>query len=192
MNKTVRVLIAFIFVLGIVVVAKGNVAWAASSPMEAQSAPAQVESAPPMLYPEPGTVKPPAPVITITSSGVYSIGGFCSITVKNLVNGFGVNGSLFYSKLKPLPKDAGQILFGSCFLQYFKFLPPPNVELDKLPSDKGSADICFAVPPGKQGKVYFYDVLSGNPVWTALETTLKNGFACAASNMSGGYALVGK
>jgi hypothetical protein len=69
----------------------------------------------------------------------------------------------------------------------------------ELPSESGEVKVCFAVPPGKEVQIYFYDFYGprfkggqGQPEWAPLETTIEDGIACAPATTSGSYALVGK
>ena len=69
-----------------------------------------------------------------------------------------------------IPSGAGTIVSDALLLE--------------LPASGGKVKICFAVPPGRQVKVYS----SGQ----GLKTTVKNGVACAEVSSSGTYTLVGQ
>lgn len=70
-----------------------------------------------------------------------------------------------------------------------------------LPGD-GTVETCYALPPDKQGQFYFYDFYGKRfnkrtelpRTWDTLETTIdnQNKTACAFTQVSGVYGLIGK
>jgi hypothetical protein len=74
------------------------------------------------------------------------------------------------------PTGAGDFLAGITFLQIFY----RNQFKNELPVEDGTVKVCYAVPPGKQAKIYFLDFYGkhkGKPTWVALDTTVENGMA---------------
>ncbi len=59
--------------------------------------------------------------------------------------------------------------------------------IDGLPANAGNTTVCFAATPAKQMTLYFYNIYSISPEWVALETTTESGKACALGNASGVY-----
>ena len=138
-----------------------------------------------------GTVKPPDDDIKICKRGEYSVGGVATLEVKNLRDRererdrdrererdrdrdcFKAH-TEDADTVSGIPSSAGTVLSDVVVLQSF--------------GEGSNVKICFAVPPGKQVKIYF----SGQDSWRALRTTLRNGIACAQVPRSGSFTLVGK
>jgi hypothetical protein len=147
--------------------------------------------------PDPGTVKPPKPGITVCENGMYSVGGVATLNINNLAPGYCLEAFLHNKNyaLGRIPDGAGKILANVTFLKVYyrgKFTY-------EVPPEDGDIEICFAVPPGKQAQIYFYNHYgprfgkgTGQPAWEPLQTTLENGIACAPAQTSGAYALIGK
>lgn len=104
----------------------------------------------------------------------FPVGGGCA-TYKLIQVAPGGNWTAV--RVDPLPSTNGTVL--SC-----------AVKLDYSASGQGT--ICFAVPPGKDGKIVYWDTSKTPPVETVLETTVTGTTACAPANQNGVYALVGQ
>jgi hypothetical protein len=62
---------------------------------------------------------------------------------------------------------------------------------DTGPHDRHAAiELCFAAPLKQESVIKFYDKEAGT--WTSVETTVRDGQACATVNYSGEYVLVKK
>ena len=141
-----------------------------------------------------GTVKPPPPVIKTCKNGSFSVGGVSGVKVTSLEDGYCLMAFLWNHRFPfgKIPSGAGQFLAPITFLQIFhhgRLVPD-------LPPEDGKVEICYAVPPGKQVGIYFFDFhhgrSKGQSAWQPLETTATNGMACAPAQTSGAYALIGK
>ena len=129
-----------------------------------------------------GTVKPPPTKVIIPVTGQYSVGGLCTISVEFNAPSFLLDASLQIPLPGELPADLQKVSQG-CLLTYYS----GSERVDALPSDAGTATICFAAPPGRTMTLFFYNNYSPNPGWEALETTVEAGRACAIGNESGIY-----
>jgi len=197
MNKYVRVLIALALVLGIAFLARNKVAWANPAPQVDASAPLQDDASTLADKTDPGTVKPPLPEIKFCEDGVYSAGGISTIKARNLAPGYCLEAFLHNKNyaLGRIPDGAGKILANVTFLRVFyqgKFVY-------EVPSEDGDVEICYALPPGTQAQIYFYNHYGprfgkgkGQPSWEPLQTTVVDGMACASAQTSGAYALIGQ
>jgi hypothetical protein len=197
MNKYVRLLLVVALVLGIAFLAKDEVAWADPSAQGDISGPSQGDASSLAAKPDPGSVKPPRPEIKFCDNGIYSVGGVATFTVNDLAPGYCLEAFLHNKNyaIGRIPDGAGNILAHVTFLRVFY---QGQFTYDVPPED-GDIKICFAVPPGKQAEIYFYDHYAarfgkgtGQPAWEPLPTTLENGLACAPAQTSGAYALIGK
>ena len=185
-----------IAVFGLVIIARSNAAWAASVGAQAdQSVQAQDEQSVTLDKDDDcekdknnnkdkccgkdkdkkkcdGTVKPPDDDIDVCKRGDYSVGGAATLDVKKLGDHdcLRAHTELPDPAVNQIPDGAGTILSDALFLE--------------LPASGGTVRICFAVPPGRQAKIYS----SGR----ALKTTVRNGIACAEVSQSGAYTLAGK
>lgn len=131
---------------------------------------------------KPGTIKPPPQSVVITTSGVYSVGGFCTVNIEILSNTLTAQASVIHPLPRPLPKEVYAVKQG-CSLIYYDNQVPVEV----LSEGMAKTTICFAALPNKKMVVYFYNSLAATPVWAMLETTVENGIACANANSSGIY-----
>ena len=147
--------------------------------------------------PEPGTVKPPPRVIKTCKDGNYSVGGVSGLIVSGLKPGYCLQAFLWNHRFAfgRIPDDAGKFLANITFLQIYH----RGRIIQELPTADGNVEICYAVPPGKQATIYFYDFNrshfgkhTGQPSWEPLPTTVENGVACAPAQSTGAYALIGK
>jgi hypothetical protein len=213
MKTTIRVIILFLVLFGIIGLARNQVAWAAdpsggsdqaalSGSQDSVLSQRDDDCDEPENKDRPrcqdkkkdkdkckknpkhcGSVKPPPIKIIIPVTGEYSVGGLC--TLSTVLNDPGIR--LDASIVTPLPKSLPHPVLNvhqGCLLEY----TGSGQHLDELPSSAGQTTICFAAPPGKEITIYFYDRSSSNPAWAALATTADAGRACAPANASGVYA----
>lgn len=145
----------------------------------------------------PGTVKPPPSDIEVCQDGNYSVGGVAGVKVHELERGYCLAAFLrnHAFALGRIPDGAGKVLAQITFLRIFDH----GRFVYKLPPGDGDIQICYAVPDGKEAQIYFFDFYgprfgerNKQPAWQPLETTVKNGIACAAAQTSGAYALIGQ
>jgi hypothetical protein len=129
-----------------------------------------------------GTVKPPPKKIIITKSGSYSVGGFCTITIKIYAQNIKAEVSIKRPLPRRLPDNVHRVYQG-CLVTYFR----DDKRIQSLTPNLGTTKICFAAMPKKQIKIYFYNMYSKKPTWTPLKTTVKDGMACATGIGSGVY-----
>lgn len=192
-----------VVVLGIVLLAKGRIAWAGQ---ERNAAPTggELQSENSVSYAaEPGSVKPPPPVQTFCKkNGHYSVGGEVIMEIKDLKPGYCVETELS-SSFYPVPTDLGGPLADFLFLRIYY---DGNL-IDTLPSGDGTITACYAIPPEKQAQIYYYDFYwnydfdlkmfteqTGSlPTWVpAPVASAENKTACASTQFSGVYGLIGK
>jgi hypothetical protein len=181
MKKLVRILLALALVIGVTAIAGG--ALAGLKPSVDQSALVQAVPVNASVFQGTG-LGPPKEVGgpskeevrkgVLPTGDTHSVGGCATLTIIDLPVGGTWNASVF----DPTPTPASRQVL-SCAV---------NVDF----SVTGTARVCFAVPPGKEGKISFFDITKTPPEETVLETTTANGLACAPANKDGVYALVGQ
>jgi hypothetical protein len=146
---------------------------------------------------DPGSVKPPPGELTLCEDGVHSIGGAATLEVSDLEPGYCLVAFLrnHAFAIGRIPDGAGKVLAKITFLRVFYH----GKLVHELPVEDGQAELCYAIPPGKTAQLYFLDFYgsrfgerTGKPSWEPLETTVEGGVACAASQISGAYALIGQ
>jgi hypothetical protein len=193
MTKYIRILIAIAMILGLVLLAKNQAAWAAQPADDSDdSALAQIGPYAPWQREDPcerekfrtkhpekcngGSVRPPHPNIHVCERGEFSVGGVAVVDINNLRN----EGCLTANTRSPdanldrLPSGGGTIV--------------SDVIVMTLPPKGATLKICFAVPPGEDAKIYSSAGGTLNP----LKTNVKNGIACANVKNSGNFMLVGQ
>ncbi len=188
MNKVVRITVAFILSIGILFLAKNQIASAGSWPwqntaaVQGQSAPAELDT-----NNQPGTVKPPPVVVPpITKPGTYSLGGVCIIYVEQISDNVMLRAQLlpFVTLRTTRPQDTTRYLAGVCDLTYQLSGKP----ITDLSTTDGTVKICFAAIPNTTSKIYVYD----GQTWTALDTAPldnNNTLECAIASKTGKYVL---
>ena len=148
----------------------------------------------------PGTVRPPPPDIRVCSPGNYSLGGISTLRVNRLADGFCLHAFLWNHAfaIGRIPGGAGRVLAEVTFLEVF-YQDRFTYKVEEVPGPVESIQVCYAVPLGMDAQIYFFDFYGprfgerrGQPSWEPLPTTLVNGDACALSQTSGAYALIGK
>ncbi|MBM3124029.1 MAG: hypothetical protein FJZ87_03035 [Chloroflexi bacterium] len=144
-----------------------------------------------------GTVQPPSSSNTITRSGTYAIGGVCSIIVEYFVDGLTnvvhVEENIEISYNVPFPDNEGLIYLPGCHVFHYR----TGELVEEVTQREGKWMICFAAVPNRETTIFFYyaddDFSPVDSVWAPLETTVKNGLACAPlTNFTAVYAPVGK
>ncbi|NUQ84511.1 MAG: hypothetical protein HUU11_07345 [Anaerolineales bacterium] len=200
-NKYLRITLALVVFLGVLLLAGGRSVWAGQD--NAANAAVGLEQGEPSLLagpPGPGSVKPPPRHFKACKDGLYSVGGVVTIEIKNLKPGYCIEAVLWNPRFqfKRIPDEAGKVLAHMLFLRVYY----QGRLTYELPIEDGSVEACYAVPPEKQAQFYFYDFygvrfkkLTHPPkTWEALETRVDadNKTACAFTQVSGVYALVGK
>jgi hypothetical protein len=185
MNKTVRIILAGLLLLGIVFLARNGIASAGAGMAEpkAQAVQSRPQSGGLFTDIEPGSVKPPPVVVPpVTGPGTYSVGGVCTVQVAQLASSVTLHAVLVpFSTLGKHPQDVGRYLAGVCQLNYTK----AGAGITDLAPADGSVTVCFAALPNTTTKIYVFD----GKTWTALTTTLNNGLECAAASKTGRYVL---
>jgi hypothetical protein len=147
--------------------------------------------------PKPGSVKPPPGDVTFCEDGNWSVGGVSTLEVTDLAPGYCIVAFLrnHAFAVGRIPDGAGKVLANITFLRIFHY----GKLVYNLPVEDGQVEVCYAVPPGKTGQIYFFDFYGprfgerkGQPTWEPLETTVSGGVACAAAQTTGAYALIGQ
>jgi hypothetical protein len=188
----VRLAIALSMALGVLFLA-GEAAWAGPAGDSGQAlGVADVVSGPVLRDDYRGTVHPPKPWKWTCEDGVFSVGGVSTLSVKDLAPYYCIRAFLWKAKWPPVkpPAGIGNFLAAITYVQvYYK-----GRFVKHLPLEDGQAELCYALLPGKQAKIYFLDLYKGKgkPGWKALKTTMKDGLACVPAQDSGAYALIGK
>lgn len=200
-GKFIRLLIAAAFILGIVLLAGGQEVWAGTqSASEAVAVLEQGDSSIPLSQSEPGSVKPPPPEFSVCADGRYSVGGVVILAIKDLKPGYCIKALLWdpYYQTNLIPEGAGKPLAHMLYLRVFF---EGSLVYD-VPAADGVLESCYAIPPEKQAQVYIYDYYGVRfekrteppQTWNLLQTRVddNNKVACAFTQTSGVYALVGK
>lgn len=157
------------------------------------------------IFTEDGSVLPPPPIITITESGTYSVGGVCKFTAlyyesyqsDNVLVADALRfdpgplGDYNYSGFDEFPENAGLLYVPGCQVLHYK-----ETELTRWEkyAEQGEWEICFAAQPGKEMTIYYYlaDRTDQASSWEPLETTVEEGEACAPAFFTGVYVPSGK
>lgn len=199
-NKYFRTVIAVVVVLGIALLAKGQVAWAGQSDNISPAVGRENEASVSLAVPGPGSVKPPPEKFYVCENGLYSVGGVVTIEIKDLKPSYCVEAVLWNPmfQIKRIPQDAGTVLAHFLFLRIYY----AGRLAYEIPAGDGSVEACYALPPEKLGQFFFYDFYGKRfgkrteppTSWDALETTVdtEKKTACAFTQVSGVYSLVGK
>lgn len=193
MKAYFRIFMILAVLLGLVGLARNEVAWAQPGTKSDPSVQAQ-DGFPTTVVQddddeeEKGTVHPPKKKVKTCKTGTFSVGGVAVLKVKRLAHNYCVTASLRKGSKDSgsIPAGAGSILAAITDVQFFY----RNHRIGTLPASKGAVEICYAVPPGKQAQIYFREY--GKKEWKPLVTSFKKGMACAPAQISGSYALIGK
>jgi len=200
-NKYLRLILAAIMAVGITLLASGQVVWAGQEADTAAVALAgQGEFSVSSLGIQPGSVKPPPDKFYACIDGTYSVGGVVVLEIKDLKPSYCVEAVLWNPRFQihRLPDGAGDPVAHFLFLRIY-YAGRLTYE---IPAGDGIVTACYAVPPEKQAQFYFYNFygmrfkkLDRPPTtWDTLDTTVdaNNKTACALTQVSGVYALIGK
>ena len=186
MKKYIPLVVVFALVLAVVGVAKGNSVWAVAS----SESVAPVESNPSIVLRDPAEFSTEPSSITITESGTYIVGGFCSLEIEyklksGLKDEADVEVPTDYSSRLPFGY-IGELYLPGCHLVHFK----NNEIVREVSIDDGSWKVCFAERPNVELTIYYYrdEPFTDTPFWIELETTHDDGFACAQATYTGEYA----
>lgn len=184
MNQKIRYGIVLILLAGILLLARNGVARASMSWNQDEKPPqteSRVENA--VQAAKPGTVQPPPGVVVITQSGTYSIGGFCTYTVKFIATDISVHVSLERPLPRPLPDKVHAVRQG-CRVTYYQ----KGVRIDEFTPQMGTSKICFSAIPKENTKIYFFNVYANEPVWGPTgKTDVADSVACSDAGKSGVY-----
>ena len=149
---------------------------------------------------EPGSVKPPPGKGSFCQEGLYSVGGVVTLEIEDLAPGYCIEAELWNPSFKAnlIPEEAGKVLAHTLFLRVYYH---GRLAYEVLPGD-GIVEACYAIPPEKQVQFYFYDFYGKRfekrteppETWDPVETRVdeNNIIACAFTQTSGAYDLVGK
>lgn len=137
--------------------------------------------------PQPGTVKPPPVVVPpVTGPGTYSVGGICTFRVITLAGTISLHADVLpFSTLGTKPENIAGYVAGVCRATYVE---KTAGVMDVVGASDGQIEVCFAAIPNTTVKIYVY--VDKTKTWTALETTVQNGLACAPAQRTGKYVLV--
>ncbi len=200
-TKFLRAVLAVVVVLGIALMAKGQVAWAdQSETTDSVVALGQGDFSVLPAEPGPGSVKPPPEVFYACENGIYSVGGVATIEIKDLKPGYCIEAVLWNPRFQihRLPDGVGSPLARMLFLRVYL---NGRLVYDVPPGD-GTVETCYALPPDKEAQFYFYDFYGKRfnkrtelpRTWDTLDTRVDTDkkTACAFTQVSGVYGLIGK
>ena len=185
MKKGIRIIVASLLLVGILFLARNQIAWAGNAPVvnnaagHGQNQPIVQQD----VNADPGSVKPP-PVVAppITKAGTYPVGGVATLYVDQIADNVSIHAKLLpFAVLEGLPPGTSRYLAGVVDLT-FRVDGKPVADVT---SGQASVQICFAALPNITGKIYVY----ANNTWTALDTTLENGLVCAPASQTGQYVM---
>ncbi len=187
MSKALRFIVAAILLISILLLARSELASAGMLPGQKSGAavPAQSDFALANAKGNPGTVKPPPVVVPpINAPGTYSAGGVCTVIVESIAQPMSLHVNLLpFSTVQDRPKETDRYRAGVCQLVFVK---SGKGVTDVTPAD-AVVKICFAAIPNETDKIWVY--VWETKTWTALETTVQNGLACAPATLTGRYVL---
>ena len=199
MKKYTRVMIAVILILGIVLLARNDPAWAQPASQNDLSVRSRGQAGMDLDKPEPGSVKPPPKKFSTCESGTYSVGGVVILTITDLKPGYCVEADLWNPRfqIKRLPDGVGAPLAHMLFLRIYY----AGRLVHEIPAGDGIVEACYAIPPGKQGQFYFYDFFwerfnkqpDAPPEWDLIDTQVDadGKVACTSTQVTGVYGLMG-
>jgi hypothetical protein len=193
MNRSIRFIVAAIFLIGALALAQGQIAWAGGSLGQvlngALGSPAAAPNVAPAL---PGTVNPPPVVVGIAAPGTFAVGGVCTFHVIRMDPGYSISADLLpFASLGTQPDTIQNYLAGVCRAIYTE---AGKGTIDSL-GTHGEVQICFASVPDTNGVNYLYNpwqTLTGpasGETYTALTTTADGSLLCAPAQDTGKYFL---
>jgi len=195
-KKYLRVMIVIAALIGIAVLAKNQVAWAGPAAQARQvNDLGQAQPSSSLDSSNPGSVQAPPSSHKGCKNDNFSVGGAITFEIKDLKPGYCVETDLWDTTFGVIPEDIGKVLgYKGVIRIYFH-----GELVYELPAADGSVQACYAIPPEKQAQVYFYDFFgqrfekrTDSPSWETIDTTVDQNIACAFTQKSGVYALIGK
>ncbi len=182
MKKYGRFFMVLVLVLAVIGLAKNSQAWASNV--------AEVEEVPSSGLHNAADFSPEPYSITITESGIYNIGGICTVDITynlpfGLRDDIDINVPIDFSTNIPFGYE-GDIYLPGCHIVHYK----NDTVMEEMSADDGSWKVCFGERPGIDLTVYYYqdEPFATSPVWVELETTHEDGLACASAIYTGEYA----
>jgi hypothetical protein len=142
-----------------------------------------------VTYTQVGSVLVPKYTTTITKPGPLVLGGGVTGNVSDLPDGNRLDAALVssWAGLPVLPAGVGEFYRSIAQLKFYE----GNTLVSKLATDKGYATICFAVPPQKNGTIYFLDkFFDPKADWVSIAGPFPTGIACGPADQSGLYGMV--
>lgn len=135
-----------------------------------------------------GSVQVPATVsVSLTQPGALQLAGCVTGNFKDVPENNKVNVKLIDKWNPDLPTKIGE--FYRCVVEV-KFFDGSNL-IETLAVDKGNALICFAVPPFKNGSIYYLNSFFGKDAeWEKIAGPFPTGIACGPVDRSGLYGMV--
>jgi hypothetical protein len=136
-----------------------------------------------------GTVDVPAYTTIMAEVGGMELGGCVTGNIEDLApdQGYRVEASVTSTEGNPLPEDVGK--FYECVVDIKLY--QGDTLLTELPKDDGNITICFAVPPDKNGSVYYLDkYFKDDAKWDSIGGAFDTGIACSPITKSGVYGMV--
>ena len=176
MKTFIKYLTVFVLVVTIVGIWRSNPAWASSFPASRQ----------------PSGVMSPDSEIIITESGIYTIGGLCTLEVSykglELQDQAAVDIPAEISREVPFAYE-GDLYLAGCHIEHYK---ESKLIRETTPVD-GSWEVCFGDRPDEQLVIYYYldEPFTDESIWLPLPTTVEDGFVCAPAIYTGVYAPAG-
>jgi hypothetical protein len=182
MKKVLQFLVVIALVLTVVGIAKYNTAWASQSDAAKSGAQpvAGVNLIPPMK-------------ITITGSGLYNVGGICTLDVGYKVDGLQdmADAEVPLSESSKVPfTGLEKLVAPGCHIVHYK----AGQIVREASSTDGNWKVCFGANPNLKMRIYYYldTPASGKQVWTPIDSTVENGYVCAPALFTGVYMPAGK
>ncbi len=182
MKRYIQIAVVFALVMA-VGLAKSESAWAGMSPDNRDT----IKQAPSIILRQ--SSQPSS--ITITQSGIYNIGGICTIDVnykletglKDLVD---IDVPASFSSKIPFGYE-GDLYLPGCHIVHYKDDEIKN----EMSGEDGSWEVCFAERPDIDLTVYYYHdaPFANSQVWIELETRHEDGLACAPAFYTGEYTV---
>lgn len=142
-------------------------------------------------YRKEGTVLVPYTVLELKMNGPFALGGCVTGNLENIFfeKGYEVKMEIKTS-LKPeeeLPKWIGEFYRCIVDVKFYK----DGVQIEELPEADGYAKLCYAIPPYKDGTMYYFDAYyDEKPEWERVSDHYKTGIACSPIMRSGYYGMV--
>lgn len=184
MNKVLKFLVVIALLLTVVGIAKYGTAWASPQPASAKPAVAQ---------PVAGNDLMPPLEITITGSGIYNIGGICTLdvvyTASTLQDKADAEVPLTETSKVPFT-GLEKLAAPGCHIVHYK-----NGQIAReMSATDGNWKVCFGANQDLKTRIYYYldNPANGTKAWIPLDTSIENGYACASALFTGVYMPASK